>query len=247
MGADGWRVKLLHEGRNVGGKHGSLLGLAGARGFRCEDDLQPWSHDSKALVFLTWDEDPVYTYDVAKHSLRHVPCGSEFVHSVQWSPTIDRLLVRSATRAALIDLEGNRQGTATWNITSFERADSHWTTDGRWFFVLARESANAKGMLTFYAGADGTVGEAHQLDPFDLVPYDAEQFADLPRQGLCLVVSSSVRSVGQLLDTWHGVQFHQPSGTLYVAVYRPISPPYRHNTEWLCKVEERWVAVELAA
>src|SRR5687767_8960184 len=60
MGADGWRVKLLHEGRNVGGKHGTLLGLAGARGFRCEDDLQPWSHDSKALVFLTWDEDPVY-------------------------------------------------------------------------------------------------------------------------------------------------------------------------------------------
>ena len=54
-------------------------------------------------------------------------------------------------------------------------------------------------------------------------------------------------AVGDLLDTWHGFQFHQPSATLYLAVYRPVSSIYRRDGEWLCHVEERWVAVELAA
>jgi hypothetical protein len=101
-------------------------------------------------------------------------------------------------------------------------------------------------MLTFHAGEDGACGEAHELDPSDLVPYDAERFADLPRARFCLVVTPSVRAVGLLLDTWHSVRFHQPSATLYLAVYRPVSPGYWDKGEWLCHVEEQWVAVELA-
>jgi hypothetical protein len=58
-------------------------------------------------------------------------------------------------------------------------------------------------------------------------------------------VTSSVRSLGLSLDTWHDVRFHQPSATLYLSVYRPISPVYGNNDERLCKVEERLVAVEL--
>jgi hypothetical protein len=97
------------------------------------------------------------------------------------------------------------------------------------------------------------LGEAHELDPIDLVPYDAQPFAGLPRDRFCLVVRPSIRAVGQLLDTWHGVHFDQALNTLYLAVYRPASSPYpddsvfKQHTESVCNVEERWVAVELSS
>ena len=246
MGADGWQVQLLHEGHDVRRQHRELSRLAGAKGFRCEVDLQPWSHDSKALVFLTWDDDPVHIYNVAAKSLHHVPCGSGFIRSVQWSPDIDRLLVTSGTGALLVDQSGKWRGSATWRLASDEHPHTYWTQTGKWFFLLARESASGRVKLTFYAGEDGAPGDACDLDPRDLVPYDAEHYGDLPRGRFSLVVTSSMRSVGLLLDTWHSVQFHQPSATLYLAVYRPVSPVYRLNGEQLCNVEERWVAVELA-
>jgi hypothetical protein len=246
MGAAGWQVQLRHYGRNVWRHHRILSRLAGTRGFRCETDLQPWSHDSEALVFLTWDDDPVHIYDVAAKSRLRVPCGSEFIRSVQWSPDIDRLLVTSGTGALLVDRGGNQRGSATWRLASDESLHTYWTPTGNRFFLLARESASGRVKLTFYAGADGAAGDVCDLDPMDLVPYDAEHYADLPRGRFSLIVTSSMRSVGLLLDTWHSVQFHQPSATLYLAVYRPVSPVYRLNGEQLSNVEERWVAVELA-
>lgn len=261
MGAEGWRVKLLHRGLDVRWQHRKLSRLAGGQGFRCEEDLRPWSHDSKALVFLTWDEEPVHIYDVAAKLPRQVPRESDSVFSVQWSPGVDRLLVTSATSAVLTDQAGIRQGSAEWSIALHERPHTDWTKDGRWFFVLARASASTKVMLTFYAGEDGTLGEAYELDPADVVPYDAERFAHLPRDRFCLVVTPSMGSVGQLLDTWHGVHFDQASSTLYLAVYRPdlavdrpgfavdsqVSAALKSNAGGeFCNVEERWVAVELA-
>jgi hypothetical protein len=243
MGADGWQVQLRHYGLNVGWAHRPVMRLPGSQGFRHPNALQPWSHDSKTLAFLTWNEDPLHLYDLADKSLRQVVQGSEFVYAVQWSPDIDRLLVTSETQAVLIDRRGVVHGIATLSMAPDEVPHSDWMPDGRWFYILARESAGTS--LTFYAGNDARFGEAHALDPLQLVPYNAEEFRDLPRQRFCLVHSPSIRAVGQLLDTWHRVEFDQPAATLYLSVYRPTSAVYRDNSERLCHVEERWVAVEL--
>ena len=247
MGAEGWKVQLRHRGWNVGARHRSISNLGGAKGFRCEDDLEPWSHDSEALVFVTWDEQPVHVYDLGAKSLRNVPCDSDYLYSAQWSPSVDRLLVTSTDRAVLTNRDGTWRGSASWRIAPQERPHTQWTRDGHWFFVLAREATSAKVMLTFHAGEDGRVGEAYELDPIDLAPYDAERYADLPRDGLCLIMTSATGGIGQLLDTWHRVQFDQPSNTLYLAVFRPVSAAYKSGEAWLCDVEERWVAVALAS
>src|SRR5687767_5579416 len=60
MGATGWQMKLRHRGHMFPSPHRDLWKLAGEEGFRCEDDLQPWSHDSRALVVLTWHNGPVH-------------------------------------------------------------------------------------------------------------------------------------------------------------------------------------------
>jgi hypothetical protein len=156
------------------------LRLGGPNGFQCPADFQPWSHDSRALLFLTWDESPLHIYEVAPKSMRHVSCASGFIYSAQWSPGADRLLVTSATAALLIDQAGMLRGAARWVLDAFDEPYAHWTKDGKWFFVVARESATARTVLTFYDGEDGTLCEAHELDPIDLVPYEAEQFTDLP-------------------------------------------------------------------
>jgi hypothetical protein len=41
------------------------------------------------------------------------------------------------------------------------------------------------------------------------------------------------------------VTFDQASNTLFLGVYRPVSPPYREGEEWVCKIKDVWVAVEV--
>jgi hypothetical protein len=245
MGATGWKVRLSYKGLNVTSFHRDISKLAGSKGFRCEPDLQPWSQDGRALALLTWDAAPVFIYEVDGKTVRPVPWGSEFVRSVQWSPTTDRLLITSSTRALLVDRAATPQGAATWRIPQYEQPYANWMRDGRWFWTLARESVSAKVKLTFYAVESGAHGEAHDLDPGDVAPYDAEKFASLPRLRYSLVITPSHGAVGQLLDTWHEVQFHQPSDTLYLAVYRPVSDIYEKENELRCDVQERWFAVRL--
>lgn len=104
------------------------------------------------------------------------------------------------------------------------------------------------GVVTFFHGEDGSFAEAHDLDPSDVVHYDSEKYAELPRNRFCLTLVSppGVAAVGSLLDTWNDVRFDQASGTLSLSVLRPVSLPYREGSALLCNVEQRWVAVELA-
>lgn len=122
------------------------------------------------------------------------------------------------------------------------------------FFLLAPQSGHAKTMLTFYRGQDGALRETFDLDPIDIVPYDREKYVVPPRDRFCLVNSPTMGSVGALLDTWSDVRFDQSTSTLLLAVLRPVSAPYREEaspwcieSELHCKVEQRWVAVELSA
>ena len=80
----------------------------------------------------------------------------------------------------------------------------------------------------------------------DLVPYNWEDFVEMPRDRLCLeVVDSAIGAAGSLLDIWSSVLFDQASSSLLLAVFRPVSSPYRENGELLCKVKQTWTAVEI--
>jgi hypothetical protein len=246
MGADGWQVRLFHKQREVTAEHKAFLRTARVKGFRCEPDLQPWSYDSKILGFMSWNEHPVHIYEVATKRAVSINCGTEFVYSVQWAPVLDRLLIISATGAALMDREGTQHGAVAWKTAENGRLWGYWAKAGQWLFLLGRESSSAGTMLTFYRGEDAQFGEAHQLDPRDLIPYDAREYEAVPRGRFSLIINSGTRAVGSLLDTWHGVEFDRASDTLYLAVYRPVSAVYYEGAECLCKVEERWIAVQLA-
>ena len=254
MGADGWKLRLLHRGLNVGWRHAGLRRLAGPTGFRCEADLQPWSYDSALIGLLTWDPEPVHFYDPATKTVQQLAGTAGFVYSLQWSPSLDRLLLTWPEKAVLADRFGRLRQVTPWRVAPDERPDTSWTTDGRWFFVVARESHRAPVMLTFYEGETGALANAVALDPLELVPYDAAAFSRIARDRFSLVVSPSMGAVGHLLDTWHGVRFDRPSSTLFLAVYRPVSaiytrtePPHSIDGDAVCNVEERWVAVELGS
>src|SRR5262249_42810472 len=241
MGADGWQVQLLHNGRDVTREHTAMARLGGSAGFKCEAGLRPWSHDGRTMVLLTWGADSVHLYHVPEKSLQLVPLGWSLVRSAQWSASADRLLVISDTQAVLVDHAGQPHGAAAWRNAEFESPFADWTADGRWFFVLARESVAARPVLTFCFGEDGTPVAAVELDPAEIIPYDARPFDRLPRDAYCLVLNTSTRSVGRLLDTWSSVRFDPEASTLYLAVYRPTSAVYTDGGESLCTVEERWV------
>ena len=84
MGADGWRVLLLHHRRDVTREHKLFLRIAGNKGFRVDRSFQPWSYDSKVLVFVTWDEEPVFLYDVATRKATHLGCRRQYINAAQW-------------------------------------------------------------------------------------------------------------------------------------------------------------------
>lgn len=252
MGADGWRLRLRYKGLAVGWRHAAIRTLAGATGFRCEADLQPWSHDSALMALLTWDAEPVHLYAPSSKTVRQLAGVSGFVYSLQWSPSLDRLLLTWPEKALLADRRGALRQVTPWRVASGERPDTAWTTDGHWFFVVARDSIHAPVMLTFYDGETGARAEAFALDPHELVPYDADAFSRIARDRFSLVVSPSIGAAGHLLDTWHGVGFDRPSSTLFLAVYRPVSavytstaPPYGSAGGAVCDVDERWIAVEI--
>ena len=249
MGADGWQVQLFHRRRDVTGEHKSGLRVAGHKGFRVDSNFQPWSYDGKLLALVTWDEEPVFLYDVATRKLAHLGCRRPFVNAAQFAPDLDRLLIASAADGLLVDQAGEERGVVRWDNANDRTPQTFWMKSGRCFFTLARDAARGRTVLTFFRGEDGSFAEAHDLDPSDLVPYESEKYAELPRNRFCLVLVSprGVGAVGSLLDTWNDVRFDRASGTLSLSVLRPVSLPSQEGGALLCDVEQRWVAVEIVS
>ena len=250
MGADGWQVKLVHRGWDVTRKHRDFFRIAEGKGFRYDPHFRPWSFDSQSFVVLTWDQTPVHLYEVETkrdtHSGYQPPLG--YVYSAQWAPDIDRLLVTSSSEGLLVDRSGQQHALVQWGIAERETPHTDWLSTGKCFFLIAREAGDpSRTRIRFYSGVDGELKETHDLDPRDLVPYNWEDYVELSRDGLSLIsADAGFRSVGSLLDTWSSVKFDQASNTLMLAVFRPVSPAYR-ELEWVCKVKQVWVAVEIGS
>ena len=248
MGADGWQVKLVHRGRDVTRDHRDFFRVAEGKGFRYDPHFHPWSFDSKSLAVLTWDQSPVHVYEVAGKRDTHLgyqpPLG--YVYSAQWAPDIDRLLVTSSSEGLLVDRAGQQHALVQWGIAEYETPHTDWLNAGQCFFLVAREAADSKTRIRFYSGVDGALKEAHDLDPGDLVPYNWQDYVEVSRDSFSLISADvGFRSVGSLLDTWNSVKFDQASNTLFLRVFRPVSPPYRAGDELVCKIKEFSVAVEL--
>ncbi len=246
MGADGWQVKLFHHGRNVTEDHGVFFRIAGDKGFRWERHFQPWSFDSKSLAMLTWEQRAVHLYEVAAKRDKHLSYEGALVHSVQWAPDMDRLLLTFPTQGVLVDQTGKQHTVVQWEIEEYETPNTYWMKSGNLFFLLARPSGESKTKLRFYSGVDGTLQGTYDVDPIDLVPYRREDYVEISRDRFSLVVvDPPVRAVGSLLDSWNSVVFEQASNTLFLSVYRPVSSPYQQDGEVLCKVQPSSVSVEL--
>lgn len=249
MGADGWQVKLFHRNRDVTKEHGDFFRVAEGKGFRWEPYFQLWSWDSKSLAAITWDEKPVHLYEVAAKRDKHLSYTRLGLRSPQWAPDMDRLLLSYLTEGVLVDRSGAQHGLVQWRIAAHDTPHTGWLQSGRCFFLLARQAARPKTAISFFSGVDGALQETHDLDPSDIVPYNANDYLQLSRDGLSLVsADAGFRSVGSLLDTWSDVSFDQTSGTLFLGVFRPVSLPYRAaDGELVCKVKQSWVAVEIGA
>jgi hypothetical protein len=251
MGADGWQVRLFHRGHDVTRKHRDFFSFAEGTGVRYDPHFRPWSFDSKSLSVLTWEKAPIRLYAVAAKRVTHLeyqpPQG--YVYSAQWAPDIDRLLVSSSSEGVLVDQAARQHGLIQWGIPERETPHTDWLNAGKYFFLVARDAGDTfRTKIRFFSGVDGTLKETHNLDPQDLVPYNSDDYAELSRDRLSLQsADAGFRSVGLLLDTWSGVKFDRASNTLFLSVSRPVSPPYREGGEWVCRIKEVWVAVEIAS
>ena len=247
MGAEGWQVQLFHRGRDVTKDHRNFFTIAGEKGFRYEPHFQPWSFDSKSLALVTW-ETAIHVYEVATKTDKPLSFQPSFgyVYSAQWAPDIDRLLLTFPAEGVLVDQAGTQHALVQWETQESETPHTHWMKTGRCFFLLARRAGDSRTSIRFYSGVDGTLKETHDLDPVDLVPYNREEYVELPRDRFSLVSADvGFRAVGALLDTWSGVEFDQASNTLLLGVFRPVSSPYREAGELLCKVRQTWIAAEV--
>ena len=250
MGADGWQVKLFYHGRDVTREHRDFFRIAEGKGFRYEPEFQPWSFDSKSLAMVTWEKVPVHLYEVTTKVPIHLSYQPPFgyVYSAHWAPDIDRVLLTFPTEGVLVDQAAKQHGVVQWGIQEHEAPHTQWMKTGKCFFLLASRAGDSRTSISFYSGVDGALHETYDLDPTDLVPYNSEEYVELSRDRLCLVSADrGFRSVGLLLDKWSSVKFDQASNTLFLAVFRPASSPYREAGELVCKVSETWIAVELDA
>lgn len=252
MGADGWRASLLSSGRDLSHEHPVLRRFGEGRGLRAPSDLQPWAPDGRTLALLTWEEtDPVCLYDTEGRRVTRLTTGSAFPYSAQWAPDSDRLLIRFASGGTLFDAAGQRQGTLEWSVARDESFYTYWMRSGI-VFLVARASRGSKTKITFYSSVSGGPIGAEDLDPTDLLPYDAAAYAGLSRDEYSLTLGSGTWGAGVLLDTWHDVRFVLETNTLLLATCRPtsapssMSAPHRRGRQLMCQAEERWVQVDLA-
>jgi hypothetical protein len=75
------------------------------------------------------------------------------------------------------------------------------------------------------------------------LPYDAEKYKGLPRDGYSLRIGRGSRSVGYLLDKWVRIQFDPAQQLLSAFVYGPVSECERVDNQLTCEAEERGVEV----
>jgi len=241
MGANGWRLSVLMSKNKLSISNSDLEKLSKGKGFICPLNYVPWSANSRTLALCSWDSGLVYF----SPSSNVCQVQNLFPQIIQWSSTINYLLVFSNGQFTVLDTVGNHISQIDWETATHELPHSGWMKSQNTFFIIGRSSERAKPRITFINSENGAIVSDELLDPEKLVPYDEGKYKSIPRGRYSLVLSASTRSVGSLLDTWGDMIHDQEKGMVFLSVYRPTSKVYKLDGNPVCQVEKKWISLKL--
>jgi hypothetical protein len=244
MGAEGWKLSLLLGGRDETSRHRYLRAIASGKGYYMPHKYHPWCDSRPVLALNGWDS-VLHVYDVTEH--RGTQRSIQFPMEIQWTPRGEKLAVTQAGRITVIDVNNDASVDVLISHPPDQYPELFWWPDGKSFFVASRTSARSKTELAFFNAADGRLLGHTDFDPADLLPYDADAYRKIARDGYSLRVGRGTRSVGSLLDRWLRIEFEPETQLLRAIVYRPISACEESDGQYTCAVEERGVEVAVDA
>ena len=241
MGAPGWELSLFSSDGMLAIFNSEFEKLSNNKGLVCPLDYSPWNVDSRILALRFWESGLVF-FDPFVNDFQVLNLHP---HVVQWSPTANFLLVFLNDHFAILDKEGNILKRIDWKSAEFELPHTGWMSSGRSFFIIGRTSKRAKPRITFINAENGTKVSSELLDPVKFVPYSDDEYKSISRGRYSLVLSSSTRAIGYLLDTWNDVVYDQEKSTIFLSVYRPASKVYELDGYPVCEAEKKWVSLKM--
>jgi hypothetical protein len=234
MGAYRWRVVLRSETRE------SQLGEASDPW-----KSQPWSADSRTVAFSASTYGMIVVRDVDGGERRIPVFASAYLVAVQWAPHSDVLLAPALRHGMLWRRDGSVPGVACWEAVDDEWPITGWLPSGDFFFAVTRASKRAPTQILIFSADHGKEVRRLGLDPAELLPYDVHTYARVGRDSYSLEVSRGTWAVGSLLDRWSDSRYDPATGELLLSTYRPTGELYLTDDRWMCRAEERWLAVKL--
>jgi hypothetical protein len=243
MGADGWHLSLIHQGKDVTSRHRHIAAMRTQKGFRLPSQYQPWCSSLPLIALHAW-ENVVHFYDVADHRSSERPI--QFPVGLQWAPKGEKLAVTVEGGVTVLDAKGDGFYVPIRH-PRYVYPDVFWWPDGTRFFAVNRESSDAKTKLSFFDATHGILLAIVDFDPSDLVPYDDGAYRKVSRTGYSLHIGPGTGAVGSLLDTWSTLEFDLETQLLRAMVYRPIGPCDETDGRYTCPAEERGVEVAVSA
>lgn len=241
MGANGWLLSVLSTKNELSIANSDIEKFSKGKGFISPLNYVPWSANSRTLALCSWDSGLVYF----SPSSKVCQVQNLFPEIIQWSSTINYLLVFSNGQFTVLDTVGNHLLQIDWETATYELPHTGWMKSQNIFFIIGRSSERAKPRITFINSENGAIVSDELLDPEKLVPYDEGKYKSIPRGRYSLVLSASTRLVGSLLDTWGDMIHDQEKGMVFLSVYRPTSKVYKLDGNPVCQVEKKWVSLKM--
>jgi hypothetical protein len=177
MGAPGWQLSVISSKTGSAITIPEINKLSEDKGLVCPLDHSPWSANIKILDLNFWESGLVF-FDPLSNVCQ---VKNLFPYIIQWSPTINYLLVFINGRFAILDDIGNILTRIDWKTAEHTLPRVGWMASGKIFFIIGRSSKRSKSRITFFNAENGTMISNEFLDPGKLVPYDYSEYKSIPR------------------------------------------------------------------
>lgn len=248
MAAHTWRVRLTRPGR-------PSIDLPRALSIW---PLAPWSPDGARFAYQGIDPNDsrrgviLGDADAGYRWLDGVPGGP---HAVLWSPRRELVLVGGSSWFRIFAEDGRAMAAGEWPAAPHGVTHAFWLPSGDRFVLIGPVGFSPRRTIRLFASSGDLLAE-RPLDPVDLVPFNAGDYAHLDRDGFALVLGRSTRAVGWLLDEWSDARYDPDTEELRLLVYRPTGPAERDTSKparlpaasvrlWVAPAEPRWIAMRL--